>query len=310
MKLYDVLIIGGGPAGLTAALYTARGGLSTLLLEKMAPGGQAATTELIENYPGFPNGIGGMELSMAMLEQAERFGAEVAYDDISMVDFSGEHKEATGYGETYRARSVIVTTGASPKLLGVPGEERLRGRGVSYCATCDGALYRGKEVIVVGGADSAVEEADYLTRFADKVTIVYRRDKLRSAPIITARALANPKVTVVYDTIIKEIHGENGVEAVTLQQVKTGVTQHMPIHGLFIYVGLNPNTELFGDILVKNQQGYLLTDDTMACSLPGVFAAGDVREKKLRQVATAVGDGAQAATSVEHYLSSLGDKHA
>ena len=310
MKLYDVLILGGGPAGLTAALYTARGGLSTLLIEKMAPGGQAATTELIENYPGFPNGIGGMELSMAMLEQAERFGAEVVYDDISAVDFSGEHKEVTGYSDTYRARSVIVTTGASPKLLGAPGEERLRGRGVSYCATCDGALYRGKQVIVVGGADSAVEEADYLTRFADKVTIVYRRDKLRAAPIITARALANPKITVLYDTVIQEIHGEKGVDAVTLQHVKTGVTQNMPIDGLFIYVGLTPNTELLGDKLARSEQGYLLTNDAMACSLPGVFAAGDVREKRLRQVATAVGDGAQAATSVEHYLASLGDKHA
>jgi thioredoxin reductase (NADPH) len=310
MKLYDVLILGGGPAGLTAALYTARGGLSTLLLEKMAPGGQAATTELIENYPGFPSGIGGMELSMAMLEQAERFGAEVVYDDIAYVDFSQEHKEVKGYSETYRGRSVIVTTGASPKLLGAPGEERLRGRGVSYCATCDGALYRGKQVIVVGGADSAVEEADYLTRFADKVTIVYRRDKLRAAPIITARALANPKITVIYDTVIQEIHGQNAVEAVTLEHVKTGSTKHMPIDGLFIYVGLNPNTELLGDTLEKTQQGYLLTDDNMACSLPGIFAAGDVRDKKLRQVATAVGDGAQAAASVEHYLAALGDKHA
>lgn len=310
MKIYDVMIIGGGPAGLTAALYAARGGLTTLLLERMAPGGQAATTELIENYPGFPGGIGGMELSMAMLEQAERFGAEVVYDDITSVDFSGLHKKASGYGESYLARSVIITTGASPKLLGAPGEERLRGRGVSYCATCDGALYRGKKVIVVGGADSAVEEADYLTRFADKVTIVYRRNKLRSAPIITARALANPKIEVIYDTIVQEIHGESGVEGVTLQHVPSGDTRQVSIDGLFIYVGLTPNTELLGDVLQKSEHGYLLTDDVMACSLPGVFAAGDVRDKKLRQVATAVGDGAQAATSVEHYLASLSDIHA
>lgn len=310
MKIYDVIIIGGGPAGLTAALYTARGGLTTLLIERMAPGGQAATTELIENYPGFPHGIGGMELSMAMLAQAERFGAEVIYDDITSVDFSGPQKRVMGLCEAYHGLSVIVTTGASPKLLGAPGEEGLRGRGVSYCATCDGALYRGKKVIVVGGADSAVEEADYLTRFADKVTIVYRRGKLRSAPIITARALANPKVEVIYDTIVQEIHGENAVTGVTLRHLPTGDSRHMPIEGLFIYVGLTPNTDLLGDALAKTDQGYLITDEAMVCSVPGVFAAGDVRDKKLRQVATAVGDGAQAAASVEHYLVSLGDDHA
>lgn len=310
MKIYDVVILGGGPAGLTAALYTARGGLSTLLLERLAPGGQAATTELIENYPGFPNGIGGMELSMAMLEQAEKFGTEVVYDDITAVNLTGEYKEFTGYSETYRARSAIITTGASPKLIGVPGEERLRGRGVSYCATCDGALYRGKHVIVVGGADSAVEEADYLTRFAEKVTVVHRRDKFRAAAVIVERALKNPKIETRFDTVIAEIHGESRVEAVTLQGAKTGVSERMPIDGLFVYVGLTPNTASLGESLATNGQGYLITDESLACSVAGVFAAGDVRDKRLRQVATAVGDGALASASVEHYLANLGEKHA
>lgn len=299
-----MLVIGGGPAGLTAALYTARARLRTLLLERLAPGGQMATTAHVENYPGFPEGMNGVDLSLRMLEQAERFNAEIVYDEAQSLELSGPVKVVRGLGGTYEARTVIVAAGASPRRLGVPGEERFIGAGVSYCATCDGALYTGKRVVVVGGADSAVEEASFLTRFAAQVTIVHRRDRLRATPIIVERALGNPKIQVMYDTVVEAIYGERAVTSVMVRNVKSNATETIAADGVFVYIGLVPNAEFVRDSLPKDQSGYLLANEhDLSTAVPGVFVAGDVRPKGLRQVATAVGDGALAANSVEKYLS-------
>lgn len=305
-EIYDVVIIGGGPAGLTAALYTARARLRTLLLERLAPGGQMATTAHVENYPGFPLGMNGVDLSLRMLEQAERFNAEIVYDEVDKVELGGPVKLVHGLGGTYEARAVIVAAGASPRRLEVPGEEKFVGAGVSYCATCDGALYAGKRVVVVGGADSAVEEASFLTRFAAQVTIVHRREQLRAAPIIVERALGNPKIRVLYDTVVEAIYGERAVTSVMVRNVKSNATETIATDGVFVYIGLIPNTEFLRDCLPKDQSGYLLASEhDLSTLVPGVFVAGDVRPKSLRQVATAVGDGALAASSVERYLSGV-----
>ena len=305
-QMYDVVIIGGGPAGLTAALYAARARLRTLILERLAPGGQMATTAHVENYPGFPLGMNGVDLSLRMLEQAERFNAEISYDEVDKVELGGPVKIVHGLGGTYEARAVIVAAGASPRRLGVPGEEKFIGAGVSYCATCDGALYAGKRVVAVGGGDSAVEEASFLTRFAAQVTIVHRRDRFRSTPIIVERALGNPKIQVMYDTVVEAIYGERAVTSVLVRNVKSNTTETIAADGVFVYIGLIPNTEFLRDCLPKDQSGYLLANEhDLSTLVPGVFVAGDVRPKSLRQVATAVGDGAIAASSVEKYLSGL-----
>ncbi|MBT9177004.1 MAG: Thioredoxin reductase [Firmicutes bacterium] len=305
-EVYDVIIIGGGPAGLTASLYTARARYRTLVLERLAPGGQVATTAHVENYPGFPQGMNGVDLSLRMLEQAERFGAEVMYDEIERVELGGPVKVIHGLGGTYEARAVIVASGASPRRLGVTGEEKFVGAGVSYCATCDGALYGGKRVVVVGGADSAVEEASFLTRFAAQVTIVHRRDQLRATPIIVERALANPKIQIMYDTVLEAIYGERAVTSVAVRNVKSNATETIAADGVFVYIGLVPNTGFLRDSLPMDQSGYVLASEhDLSTALAGVFVAGDVRPKSFRQVATAVGDGALAANSVEKYLSGV-----
>lgn len=305
-EVYDVLIIGGGPAGLTAALYSGRAKLKTVVIERLGPGGQMATTEHVENYPGFPAGMNGVDLSLRMLEQAERFNARVVYDEVEKVELGGPIKAVHGSGGSYEARTVIVATGASPRKLGVPGEDKFIGAGVSYCATCDGALYSGKRVVVVGGADSAVEEASFLTRFAEQVTIVHRRDALRATPIIVERALGNPKITVMYDTVVEAIHGERVVTSVTVRNVRSNAVETIPIDGLFAYIGLIPNTRFLQEVLPMDQSGYLLANEhDLSTTEVGVFVAGDVRPKAFRQVATAVGDGALAASSAERYLSGV-----
>ncbi|MBT9155616.1 MAG: Thioredoxin reductase [Firmicutes bacterium] len=305
-EVYDTIIIGGGPAGLTAALYTARARCRTLVLERLAPGGQMATTAHVENYPGFPQGMNGVDLSLRMLEQAERFGAEVMYDEIERAELTGPVKVIHGLGGTYEALAVIVASGASPRRLGVTGEEKFVGAGVSYCATCDGALYAGKRVVVVGGADSAVEEASFLTRFAAQVTIVHRRDRFRATPIIVERALANPKIQIMYDTVVEAIYGERAVTAVAVRNIKSNATQTIAADGVFVYIGLVPNTGFLRDILPMDQSGYLLASELdLSTREAGVFVAGDVRPKRFRQIATAVGDGALAADSVEKYLSGV-----
>ncbi|TWT00095.1 thioredoxin-disulfide reductase [Planomicrobium sp. CPCC 101079] len=308
IKIYDVIIIGAGPAGMTAAVYTSRGNLSTLMLERGIPGGQMANTEEIENYPGFDH-ILGPDLSTKMFEHAKKFGAEYAYGDVKEIIDGEEYKTIIAGSKEYRARAIIITTGAEYKKMGIPGETELGGRGVSYCAVCDGAFFKQKQLVVVGGGDSAVEEGVYLTRFADKVTIVHRRDELRAQKILQDRAFANDKIDFIWSNTVKEINAENGkVGSVTLVSTKDGVEQEFKADGVFIYIGMLPLTKPFADLGILNAEGYVVTDDHMATAVPGIFAAGDVREKMLRQVVTATGDGSIAAQAVQHYVEELAEK--
>lgn len=303
--MYDVVIIGGGPAGLTAALYTARSRLKTAVLEKSMPGGQAALTDLIENYPGFPDGISGPELMHKFMEQATKVGAEFKTQEVKEVQLLGEKKQVVTNSETIETKAIIVATGAQARKLSVPGEGKFTGRGVSYCATCDGAFFRGKRVAVVGGGDSAVEEANFLTKFADEVVIIHRRDQLRSAVVLQERAKKNEKITFKFDTVVEEILGNVGVEQLRLKSLINGQVYLEDFDGIFIYVGTEPNTKFLEGKLEMDQLGYILSHDYLKTSAPGVFVAGDVRKKFLRQVSTAVGDGAVAAMAVEHYLAEL-----
>lgn len=300
--LYDVIIIGGGPAGLTAGLYAGRANLKVALIERGMPGGQAATTHLIENYPGVES-IDGPSLSITMHKQAQDFGTEMITADVEKIEDADKKikKVITTRGE-YLTKAIILTTGAQPRLLGAPGEDTLRGRGVSYCATCDGAFFRGKELVVIGGGDSAVEEGIYLTRHASKVTIIHRRDQLRAQKILQDRAFNNEKITFIWDTVVEEIAGENKVEKVLIKNTKTGETSEYPCDGVFIYVGMEPNTGFFSDLPILNENGYVVTNSKMETAIPGIFAAGDGRDTVLRQVATAVGDGSIAAFYAGHYV--------
>ncbi|GED59550.1 thioredoxin-disulfide reductase [Brevibacillus formosus] len=306
-KIYDVIIAGAGPAGMTAAVYTSRANMSTLMLERGIPGGQMANTEDIENYPGFTS-ILGPDLSTKMFEHAQQFGAEYAYGEIKEIRDEEPYKRVITGDKEYLAKSVIVATGAEHRLLGVQGEKELSGRGVSYCAVCDGAFFRNKELVVVGGGDSAVEEAVFLTRFASKVTIVHRRDQFRAQKILQKRAFDNEKIEVIWDTELKEIRGEGKVQAVLLQNTKTGEQREYPADGVFIYVGMDPLTASVRPLGITNDAGYVLTDEKMNTKVKGVFAAGDVREKMLRQVVTATGDGSIAAQSAQHYVEELNEK--
>lgn len=301
-RLYDVAIIGGGPAGLTSGLYAARARLSTVILEKAAPGGQAATTDRVENYPGFPEGIEGPELAMKMEEQARKFGAEVLLSEVEGLELQDEVKVLSTSEGPVRARAVIIASGANARKLGVKGEDRLRGRGVSYCATCDGAFFRGQELAVVGGGDSAVEEALFLTRYASKVTIIHRRDQLRAAGVLQERAFSNPKISLLWDTVVEEITGRESVERLKVKNAKNGHRDEVPVKGIFIFVGMTPVTAFLPEVIRLTEEGYVVADEALRTSVPGVFAAGDVRSKVLRQVSTAVGDGALAAMMAERYL--------
>ncbi|MCY7761073.1 thioredoxin-disulfide reductase [Bacillus spizizenii] len=304
-KVYDVIIIGAGPAGMTAAVYTSRANLSTLMIERGIPGGQMANTEDVENYPGFKS-ILGPELSNKMFEHAKKFGAEYAYGDIKEVVDGKEYKVVKAGSKEYKARAVIIAAGAEYKKIGVPGEKELGGRGVSYCAVCDGAFFKGKELVVVGGGDSAVEEGVYLTRFASKVTIVHRRDKLRAQSILQARAFDNEKVDFLWNKTVKEIHEENGkVGNVTLVDTVTGEESEFKTDGVFIYIGMLPLSKPFENLGITNEEGYIETNDRMETKVEGIFAAGDIREKSLRQIVTATGDGSIAAQSVQHYVEEL-----
>ncbi|HBK86554.1 MAG TPA: thioredoxin-disulfide reductase [Firmicutes bacterium] len=305
VSTYDVAIIGAGPAGMTAALYAARADLKTVLLERLSAGGQLATTDVIENYPGFPEGIGGLDVSFAMLEQAQRFGAEYRMAEVSGLRLAEDVKRIETAEGTIMAPCVILATGTRPKLLGVPGEKSLRGRGVSYCAVCDGAFYRGKEVAVVGGGDSAVEEAAYLTRFVEKVYLLVRRDQLRATPVVQAKILNHPQVEIRWNTVVEEILGETKVAGLRLLNRATGEKSELAVGGIFIYVGLLPNNESFLGQVELDQYGYVLADGDMRTNVPGVLVAGDLRAKNLRQVATAVGDGAIAGVTAQHYLDRL-----
>lgn len=300
--MYDVIIIGAGPSGLTAGIYAARGGLKTGIIEMAMPGGQAAATEKIENYPGFPEGIGGYELTNKFYLQAQAYGAEFIFEQAQRLELTGSIKKIVADSQTYEARAVIVAAGSQPRLLGVPGEDIFHGRGVSYCATCDGAFFKGKKVVVVGGGDAALEEGAYLTKFVDEVTIVHRRTGFRAAQISVDRAKNNPKVRFELDTVVEEVLGAEQVEGVRLRNVKSNQTKNLSIDGVFIYVGTRPNDKFLKGELNVEERGYITTDDLLRTNIPGVFAAGDIRNTPLRQVATAVGDGALAAVEVEKYL--------
>jgi thioredoxin reductase (NADPH) len=302
-KIYDTLIVGGGAAGLTAGIYGSRARLSTLLVEKAYPGGQMMMCDNIENFPGFFGGTCGADLSEGLRAQAEKFGMETLITEIERVDLTGDVKTLhTTDGNTIQAKTVILCLGAKPRMLGVPGEGEFIGRGVSYCAICDGFLFMGKKLAVVGGGDTAVEDSVFLTRFASEVHIIHRRDQFRAQKIIQERAFANPKITVHWESIVTQIAGGDLVNKVVLSNVKTHDQSELEVDGVFVLVGQNPNTAMLKGIIELDELGYIITDEEMRTNIPGVYAAGDVRRKFLRQIVTACADGAIAATAAEKYI--------
>ncbi len=307
MNIYDVVIIGGGPAGLSAGLYASRGTLNTLIIEREATGGKIKDTNEVANYPGSEKDIDGMRLGERMLEQAKEFGAKVVFDEITEVDFSDKVKKIVGKNETYEAKSVIIATGANPKLLGVDRELEFSGKGVSYCVTCDGPFFQDLITFVVGGGDAAVEEAMQLAKFSKKVYLVHRRDELRAAKSIQEKVFKNEKVEILWDSVVKELEGDKMLSGVVIENLKTGkiteykATEEEMLMGVFPYVGFIPATELF-EGKINMEKGYILTDENMKTNVEGVFAAGDNRVKLLRQVVTATSDGAIAAIEAEKYI--------
>ena len=303
MAVYDVLIIGGGPGGYTAALYCARAGLSTVLFEKLSAGGQMGLTTEIDNYPGFPEGVDGFTLGQKMEEGAERFGAKTVLADVRSVELAGDIKTVHTSEGDYEGRTVVIATGANPRKLGVPGEQELTGRGVSYCAACDGMFYRGKDVVVVGGGNSAAHDASILARICKSVTLVHRRNTLRATKIYHAPLEAAENLTFCWDSTVEEIVSEVGkLTGVKVKNVKTGEEKEIPCDGLFVSIGRSPATGLFKGILTLDPAGYIAADESTRTSIPGVFAVGDVRTKAMRQVVTAVADGATASHYIEAYL--------
>lgn len=304
-RLYDVIIAGAGPAGMTAAVYASRANLDTLMVERGVPGGQMADTEAIENYPGYES-ILGPDLSNKMFEHAKKFGAEYAYGDIKEIIDHGDYKEVHAGSKTFKTKALIITTGAQYKKLGITGEEKLTGRGVSYCAVCDGAFFKDKELAVIGGGDSAVEEGLYLTRFAKKVTVIHRRDTLRAQKIIQDRAFDNDKMEFIWDTVVETINEKDGkVGSLSLKNVKTDEKSEFAIDGVFIYIGMVPLSEPFKSLGIVDDEGYIPTNENMETKIPGIYAAGDIRVKDLRQVVTATGDGSIAAETAIKYIEEL-----
>jgi len=301
----DLLIIGSGPAGLSAALYAARADLAPLVLTGMTLHGQASITDIIENYPGFPEGIGGAELGQLFQTQAERFGADIVMDQATRVNLSRRPYLVETYGETYQAKSLIISTGANHRKLGVTGEKELTGKGVSYCGTCDGWFFKDKDIVVIGGGDSALEEGLFLTRFANSVTIIHRRDELRAGAILQKRAFANKKIKFLWDTIVTEIIGDDAVNAVRLENVNTGEEKVHETEGVFIFVGHTPNSEMFAGQLDLDEKGYIVVNKFMETSREGVFAAGEVADPDFRQVVTSAGMGAAAAIQATRDLESM-----
>lgn len=310
IKEYDVVIIGGGPGGLAAGLYAARGNVKTVILEKLIPGGQLNNTQDVENYPGMDH-MTGPEISRAMEEQTKRFGCEIITNcNITKVNLTSEKKIIESDKGIFSAKVVIIATGSEHRKLNVSGEKEYAGKGVSYCAICDGAFFKEKELVVVGGGDSAVEEGTFLTKYAKKVTIVHRRDKFRAEKIIQDRAFKNPKINVIWNTIVPEIFGNsNGVTGVKLINILTNEKSTFPCDGVFIYIGLDPNTELFKGQVNMDSSNKIITNEKMETNIPGVYAAGDVRETPLKQAVTAASDGSLAATIAINYIESLSDNH-
>ncbi len=308
-KTYDVIIIGSGPAGYTAALYASRANLSVLLFQGYQIGGQLMLTSDVENYPGFVDGILGPEMMDKFEAQAKRFGTEMIARDVVDVDFTRQpfHVVADGVDEPYLSDAVVIATGASAKWIGLPNEQRLQGRGVSACATCDGAFFRNQDVVVVGGGDTAMEEALFLTKFASKVYVVHRRDKLRASKIMQDRAFKNPKIEFVWDSAVEDVLGENSVEGVLVKNLKTGQTRELPVQGLFVAIGHEPNTKLFRGRVEMDEVGYIVPRQHTMTNVPGVFAAGDVVDHRYRQAITAAADGCRAAIDAERWLESMGE---
>jgi len=300
-----VLILGSGPAGLAAALYAARADLAPIVLTGMELGGQVSLTHIVENYPGFPDGVGGAEMVELFQKQAERFGAKLEFDSALEVDLSNRPFRVNGYNANYLADSLIITTGATPRHLNIPGEMELTGRGVSYCATCDGWFFKEKDVVVVGGGDSALEEGLFLTRYANLVTIIHRRDELRAGQILQNRAFENKKIDFIWDTVLTSIKGSQAVDTVQLKNVKTGEETEHHTDGVFIFIGHTPNTQLFSGQLEMDDRGYLVVDNRMRTKVPGVYAAGEVADPHFRQVITSAGMGAAAAIEAGHFLDSI-----
>ena len=301
-KVYEVIIIGGGPAGLTAGLYTSRSRFNTLLIEIGLLGGQMTTTEVIENYPGFPQGINGDELSRLMEEQAKRFGLEVVSQEVVEVKLEGERKLVKTDESTYLCEALIICTGTEYRKLGIPGEKEFTGKGVSYCATCDGAFFKDSQIVVVGGGDSALTEALFLTKFAKELIIIHRRDALRGTKIYQERVLSNPKIKMLWNSVVQEIKGDSIVRSIVVKNVKTGEVNEFDTEGVFLFVGVSPRTQFLKNLITFDEAGYIVTDENCETSIKGIFAAGDCRKRLLRQIATAVGDGATAAFATEKYL--------
>jgi thioredoxin reductase (NADPH) len=303
MNVYDVIIIGSGSAGYTASVYACRAGRKTLLLAGSIPGGQLMITSDVENYPGFPEGILGPELMEKLRKQAERFGPEIIYDDVSHVDFSKRPFTVTAGSHSYEGKTVIIATGANAKWLEIPSESKFKGKGVSSCATCDGFFFKDKDVVVVGGGDTAMEEASFLANITRKVTVVHRRDKLRASQIMQDRVLKNPRIQFVWDSTVREILGDRKVSGVRLGNVKTGRETNLNTEGVFVAIGHEPNTQVFKGAVHLDAKGYIVTKNETETSVPGVFAAGDVRDHKYRQAITAAADGCKAAIDADRFLS-------
>ncbi len=308
MTIENVIIIGSGPAGLTAALYAARANLTPLVFTGNEIGGQVSITTEVENYPGFPEGLTGPELVDKFQKQSERFGARIEYAEVTKVDFDVHPFRIKSYDNEYEAKTIVIATGASPRRLDVPGEVEFTGRGVSYCATCDGFFFRDKEVVVVGGGDSALEEGVFLTKFASRVRVIHRRDQLRAGHTLQERAKRNEKIDFIWDTVVTEVDGNGAVESLQLENVKTGEVSTLETEGVFIYIGHYPNSQLFKDKLEMDDHGYLITDRRTHTSVPGVFAAGEIADPVFRQVVTSAGEGCKAALEVEKYLAELEDR--
>jgi thioredoxin reductase (NADPH) len=307
--IYDAIIIGGGPAGLTAGIYLSRARMNTLLIEKAIPGGQAVFTEIIENYPGFPEGIGGPELMQKMEEQAVRFGLKIEYGEAVEVRIKEGKEDKVKIvkinNQEYNTLAIILASGAEASKLGIPGEEELRGRGVSYCATCDAPFFKDQKIVVIGGGDTAIEEALYLTKFVREVTIIHRRDRLRATKILQERVVANKKINFSWDSVVTKILGKEKVEGVLIQNKKTGEEKEISCQGVFVFVGNIPNSKFLKELAKLDKRGYILTDDNMMTSKVGIYACGDVRNKILRQVVTACGEGATAAFAAQKYIEEL-----
>ena len=304
--IYDAIIIGGGPAGLTAGIYLSRARMDTLLIEKALPGGQAILTEIIENYPGFPHGIAGPELMQKMEEQAVRFGLKIEYGEVEEVKIKEDKVKIVRINnQEYKTLTIILASGAEASKLEVPGEEELRGRGVSYCATCDAPFFKHQKIVVVGGGDTAIEEALYLTKFVWEVTIIHRRDRLRATKILQERVFANKKINFAWDSVVTRVLGNEKVEGVLIQNKKTGEEKEIPCQGVFVFVGNIPNSNFLKELVKLGKKGYILTDDNMMTSQEGIYACGDVRKKILRQVVTACGEGATASFAAQKYIEEI-----